>query len=285
MATMKPREDFTSICGSSIYLGHYKNKLSSHLDFKPTLTMHATVSQRDQQTQFPKGLAHGKFGDGFNRRRESVIRAGIDEENRRLYSARDAQKAEKHQNTSKLRLQMMKDVNNRSGYNIINGCEVDVSTKPRPSTTSIRMVGGDGLGPEAPTRGISILRESEGRSFTPVASGHNADYRQDVLVREGILTPRCSSVIQLGHKDLVSYGMEDQLSKSCYAPLPETAQRGLVETRQPGRYTPRQVPGHPAADPSIVKRWTTDADLNNRTVNKQLQKQQLQQQQPSTRPW
>lgn len=104
-----------------------------------------------------------------------------------------------------------------------------------------------------------------------------------MLVREGILTARCSSVIQLGHKDLVSYGMEDQMSKSGYAPLPEASQRGLVEARQPGRYTPRQLPGHPAADENIVRRWTTDADLNNRTVNRQLQ--QTQQQPQSTRPW
>lgn len=77
--------------------------------------------------------------------------------------------------------------------------------------------------------------------------------------------------------------MEDQMSKSGYAPLPEASQRGLVEARQPGRYTPRQLPGHPAADENIVRRWTTDADLNNRTVNRQLQ--QTQQQPQSTRPW
>lgn len=179
MTTSKPREDFTSIGGSCIQLGHFKNKFNSHTqDFKPALTMHAAISQRDQQRQFPKGLSHGKFGDGFNRRRESVIRAGIEEENRRLYSARNAKREDKHQKTSKVRLQMIKDVNNRSGYNIINGCDIDVSNKPRPLTSSLRMVGDStGLGPEAPGRGISILRESQGRFFTPIASGHNADYR------------------------------------------------------------------------------------------------------------
>jgi len=50
----------------------------------------------------------------------------------------------------------------------------------------------------------------------------------------------------------------------------EFTQTGLYEARQAGKYTPRKLNNHPAANPEIVENWTKTIDLNNRSMRGQL---------------
>lgn len=125
---------------------------------------------------------------------------------------------------------------------------------------------GDGLGPEAPNRGKSVLRESAGRFFTPLGSGHNFEHRQNVLYKEGLSTDKYCGVLEPHKKDLRSYGVEDQFSKSEYTTNSAVTRTGLYESRVPGKYTPRKIENHPAGNPTVVEKWTSKIDLNNKTL-------------------
>ena len=91
---------------------------------------------------------------------------------------------------------------------------------------------GDGLGPEAPLRGVVALREGlgfplvpsiihlnntktkcvgNGRYFMPQNSGKSHDYRQEVLHREGLLKDRSCSLLEIGKADMPTAGVEDQV--------------------------------------------------------------------------
>eukprot|EP01034_Spumella_vulgaris_P021273 gene21273-27296_t len=154
------------------------------------------------------------------------------------------------------------DVDTRTGYDLITGA---IKGKgPTHKVEGIRS-GGDGLGPEAQLRGKITLRDSSGRFFMPQPSGSTANYRQDVLYKDGLLHGKHSSVIQLGKKDLPSNGIEDQFSKSQYQRNNIVTSTGLVESRAPGRFTPRQIPGNPSGNMAIVDKWTTGVDINNNT--------------------
>ncbi len=67
-------------------------------------------------------------------------------------------------------------------------------------------------------------------------------------------------------RDLPSYGMEDQFSKNEYMQHSSSTRQGLHETRLPGHFTPRKIDGHPAANETIVSKWTTNIDLTNRAL-------------------
>jgi hypothetical protein len=102
-----------------------------------------------------------------------------------------------------------------------------------------------------------------------------------VLVNNGVNTPQFTSILQIGKKDLPSFGVEDQFSKSQYTNKPLHATMGLCESRVPGKFTPRKqfesyahgggggVAGclggssyNPSGDPSVLMKWSKGIDLN-----------------------
>ncbi len=138
-------------------------------------------------------------------------------------------------------------------FDIITGQSHLKKQKPeRKLTEGIRMVG-DGLGDEAPRRGNAILRESAGRYFAPYPCGVTAEYRQDVLLREGISKKKMTSILQLGKSDLPSYGFDDQLGKSQYSKRKELT--GLFELTKPGAFSPTKQPRNPSGNAEIVRKW------------------------------
>lgn len=269
----RAKEDFSSVGGSSINLGHFKNKQHSQLDFKQSMVTHSTVTLASQDTLPPSGLRTTKFGPGFHRRSEAEIKGVFADENKQAVDAYQTLRASRSQALSQTRLQTLRDHDYRAGYNIINNQVLD-NVHPHPQVVhqtqnkqGIKMVADKGLGPEAPLRGRSTLRESEGRFFLPYPSGKNQDYRQSVLCREGINSQKAVSIIQLGKRDLPTYGViDDQFGKSEYTKNSSVTRRGLYEATVPGQFTPRKVPGHPAGDSQIVKQWTSTIDINNRSV-------------------
>lgn len=282
----RDKEDFNSVGGASINLGHFRNKSHSSADFKATFNMHDTVQPQTQLALPPKGLATTKFGPGFSRRNESQIKElfGDNDLARRTEQFQQL-KASRSQVMSQARLQTLREADYRSGFNIINHQEVVPERAALSSSArgqGIRVLPNQGLGPEAPLRGRATLRETEGRFFLPHASGKSHEYRQDVLHREGINEPKAVSILQLGKKDLPTFGIDDQFGKSEYVQHSAATRRGLYEATQPGKFTPRKVDGHPGGDPRVVQSWTTDIDLNNRTISPALRQHRHQH---STRPF
>ena len=136
-----------------------------------------------------------------------------------------------------------------------------------------------------------MLRDSSSRFFAPQYSGNTHEFRQNVLVTEGILEPKYTSVLQLGKKDIMSYGVEEQFSKSEYTSKSSLARTGLFESRQPGAFTPRKqfaasggsggvaaclqtnthtnthsapasVAYNPSGDPRVLSKWGKGVDLD-----------------------
>ena len=163
------------------------------------------------------------------------------------------------------RMQEMKARASGSGFNILNGQSLDPNAKSqeqnRPPVKNHHYA--NGLGPEAPARGFSMLRESPvGRFHQPQNSGNNHDYRQATLHNEGLIKPKYSGVIAIGKSDLPSYGVEDQFSKSEYDKnRSDISKKGLYETSVPGKYTPRKQPGNPSGDPVARAHWATGFQL------------------------
>lgn len=261
---MLPREEFSSKRGeSTIYLGHFKNKEHKVERYDPTALVHTPSVQTLQPSPAPQGLDQTRFHKGFNRRQQSNIDnsfAKVAEENALARSLR--QEDIKH-----IRTEAIKAHDAKTGYNIINGT-IKGQGPPPPRPEGIKKVG-DGLGPEAPYRGKSILRESGGRFFTPLGSGHNHEHRQNVLYKEGLSVEKRCGVLEAKKGDMHSYGVEDQFSKSEYTKKSIVAETGLYESRVPGKFTPRKIPNHPAGNEGIVQKWTTNIDLNNRTLQGQ----------------
>ena len=114
-------------------------------------------------------------------------------------------------------------------------------------------------------RGKSVLRDVQ-PFFLPQGSGKQHDYRQDMLYREGLNQKKYTSILQLGKKDMPSYGIEDNFSKSEYMKTNEVTKTGLYEKRMPGKYTPRKIPGHPSADDNKLKLWTREIELKQNII-------------------
>jgi hypothetical protein len=260
--TSLPREEFSSKQGeSTIYLGHFKNKTHKVETYDEKMLTHARSCEITAPAQAAQGLDQTRFHKGFQRRPQSQIEnpcAGMAQIDAMARSTR--QEAIAHMRTESIKTQDAK-----SGYNIITGAAKGQGPPPE-KPVGIRKVG-DGLGPEAPHRGKSILRESGGRFFTPLGSGHNSEYRQNVLYKEGLLKDKYCGLLDANKGDMKSYGIEDQFSKSEYTKNTVVAQTGLYESRMPGKYTPRKIENHPAGNPAVVDKWTTKIDLNNRTLH------------------
>jgi len=62
-----------------------------------------------------------------------------------------------------------------------------------------------------------------------------------MMVTEGLKESKSSSILGVGNKDMMSYGVEDQFSKAMYEPNRMCATEGLVETTAAGRFTPEKT--------------------------------------------
>ena len=128
---------------------------------------------------------------------------------------------------------MLRTVDSKYNFDLITGGErrYNVRCEVVQKIEGKRQIG-DGLGTEAPKRGNAILRDSHtGRFFTPQPSGARQHHRQEMIINEGLLLPKTSSVMKLpsylyeeGRRKagvIPSYGIEEQFSKSEYAPKSE----------------------------------------------------------------
>ena len=257
-----PREEFSAkLCESTIYLGNYKNKDHKIETYKETMLTHDRACNTSVQANASQGLSQTRFHKGFNRRQQSSI------DNPGAGSAKtDAiHKEERQKAIASIRKEYIKTQDVKTGYDIITGAPK--GRGPVPTRMTGPKLVGDGLGPEAPQRGKNVLRESGGRFFTPLGSGHNYEHRQNVLYKEGLLRDKHCGVLEACKGDMKSYGLEDQFSKSEYTKNSAVTRTGLYETRTPGKFTPRKIENHPAGNPAIVQQWTTSIDLNNRTLS------------------
>lgn len=262
-STNRPREEFPSKAGSIITLGHFKNKDRKTEQYDYTQLVHSDSLSTIMQPKATQGLDQTRFHKGFYRRSYSDIFNEYYETDRKLREKYNTEKAEKSKVLNHTRQQALIAMDVRSGYNIISG-EIKGSGPPVPRPEGIRYKG-DGLGSEAPSRGKTILKESVGRYHAPLDSGKNLEYRQEVIYRNGLLQEQGCSVLQLGKKDMPSFGIEDQFSKSQYMNTSAVTQRGLIEAHEPGRFTPRKNPKNPSGRPEIVEHWNTKVDVFNKT--------------------
>ena len=260
------REEFNSHGGSVIDLGHFKKKTFRSTPYKEDFLV-STVNVK--QNNLTQGLDQTRFHKGFVRRQKSNIHNAFTEEQRQREAEYAAVREKKRQDANQYRQQQIVQQDAKNGFNIING-QPKMAGPPLPKPQGLKTSGLstiDGLGPEAVGRGSSVLRESPvGRFFAPHGSGPNHEHRQGVLYREGLLQDKGCGVIAVGKKEMQSYGIEDCFSKSEYMANSERARAGLYETRLPGKYTPRKIPGNPSGNPQIVQNWNTKPDLNGRTL-------------------
>lgn len=135
----------------------------------------------------------------------------------------------------------------QTGYNIITG--QIIGKGPKESRAHVKYLP-NGLGPESHHRGLQIMKDSESRYFAPLPTGESNTTRQKILLSEGLSHPKQSKVLAPGCREsLPSYGMEDQFSKNQYNPNGPSGLQGLVEERQPGKYSPRkQGPSNPSGN-------------------------------------
>lgn len=259
---MSRKEEFTSSNGSTICLGRYKHRDGGHAG-EQNMLVHGATASTTLEAKFASGLEHTKFGKGFARRQQAAIQNPLSDHQARAIESYQHQKAQRMEKTAEVRSQAIGSRNNANGYDIISG--------QAKGTPSGRSQGGikchiPALGPEAPARGQATLRESDGRFFMPHANGMRHEYRQNVLYNDGLLCQRYTGILDANKRDLPSFGVEDQFSKSQYMQTSAVTQTGLYETRLPGKYTPRKLAGHPSGNEQIVHKWSTDADLNNRAL-------------------
>lgn len=195
------------------------------------------------------GLCATRFHKGFHRKDiKNIVNEPAD-----AHRAYLATKAEKGDTLSVVRHDRLKSIELRNGYDPITGVS-KVENPPKQKIESIRYCG-DGLGPEASLRGHNMLRGSANRFFTPQYSGPAHEYRQKVLVNEGMIGPKTTGIIKIGTAEYPSYGAEDQFSKSQYTNLSSKTSTGLVESTRPGRHTPRKQTSNPSGDMGTTKSW------------------------------
>ena len=258
--------------GDYFPMGSYKNKdpNTNKETYNKSFLSDEKMSNSTNYNYDPHpSLNTSKFGKGFQRRQANNIINEVKNNNQDYSIISNIKKDEKNiQRTDNIR---KKD--SLCGYNVITGEKYQHIT-PHPQsfeTFTGKKIINDNLSDYTIKHGQTVLKESKGRYHGPLGTGNNFEYRQKILLNEGISNQRCSSIIELGKKDIVSYGIEDNFSKSQYTTNNEKLHiTGLYEARQPGRYTPRKIENHPAGKPNIVKNWTKTIDINNNSMNGKL---------------
>ena len=184
------------------------------------------------------GLDTSKFKKGFQRRQYASIRQD-DIRKRREYEKEQA---------SALHLERRRDRARQrgeyNGFNPITGT-VDPNRTKKKDINSWLLDGqptkvqvGEGPSQELQRIGHIQLRDSKSRFYLPHYSGKRHDNRQKLMVTEGLKKSKSSSILGVGNSDMMSFGVEDQFSKSMYEPNRPCLAPGLVEQTRPGRFTP-----------------------------------------------
>eukprot|EP01038_Epipyxis_sp_PR26KG_P010434 gene10434-14017_t len=253
--------DFPSHGGSLINLGCYKNKTANNETYRADLLIHTNMTSVGNESDLcaKSGLDQTRFHKGFNRRHVSNISnpsADITREFERTF-------AKKSMALARARSENLKSIEHQNGYDIITGTAKGKG--PLNRVESLRITGSTGVGNDSLKQGKAILNDSPSKFFTPMYSGPKQDYRQDLLHREGLQTGKYTSILQLGKKDMPSYGIEDQFSKSQYTNNSEKTRTGLVEARIPGKYTPRKIENNPSGKQGIVEKWSSSVDISYNT--------------------
>tara|TARA_B100000482_G_C12603715_1_gene296275 strand:+ start:1279 stop:2016 length:738 start_codon:yes stop_codon:yes gene_type:complete len=179
-----------------------------------------------------QGVCTTRFKKGFNRRNQSVICPHVE---RKATEKLKAHEAAEH---FVKRREYLLDKGHYNGFNVISG-QYDPQ-KIRGRRLQARYLS-DRPSTELVKSGEITIRNSHYRFYTPLPSGNEHDRRQQQLVTEGLLKPKCSSVLGIGRADVQSYGVEDQFSHSQYQQNPIGGREGLVEWTEPGRFTPRKT--------------------------------------------
>jgi hypothetical protein len=283
------RDDFSSTGGSYIKLGNYKSIAAGpHMRaYDASFLCHSPIKQNDlhlQSTSAPNwsgrlvlpseanseytytgGLHTTKFHTGFQRKGERNISNPAADEVRAIKEQMQVHKDNMNAN----RADTLYCTTNRNGYNVITG-------ESKPGLTPVAEAKG-GKRSIRPTVSDVIaansritLRESPGRFYMPHASGVKHEYRQKVLCEAGVTQPQYSYVLQPGKAENLSAGVEDNFSRSQY-PSSQPTDPGykrldLPDMCAPGKYTPRKQPGHPSANPKLVKNWGSGLDINNKAL-------------------
>ncbi|KAJ1401953.1 hypothetical protein B484DRAFT_234755 [Ochromonadaceae sp. CCMP2298] len=216
------KEEFVSKRGeSTINLGNYKNKDCKLEVYDQSKLMHSGSGAGNRLDQGQQGLSQTRFHQGFNRRMQGSIQNDFVQHPEVV-----AKREERRVVIGQMRSDFIQNNDKKCGFNIINGAANTSGPAIRPDRPQGTMLCGDGLGSEAAARGKCILRESGGRYFAPQGSGSGHQYRQEVLHKEGLLQEKYCGVLQATKKDLRSYGIEDQFSKSEYQPTNIITQTG-----------------------------------------------------------
>lgn len=201
--------------------------------------------------QAMQGVCTTRFKKGFNRRNANAIN-------------QHAQRKEAERVKAKVaadhlvkRRGFLQDKCNYNGFDVVSG-KFDPD-KVRGQRLQARYLS-DRPSAELIKSGEITIRNSHYRFYTPLPSGNEHDRRQEQLVTEGLLKPKCSSILGIGRAEVKSFGVEDQFSHSRYQPNPTSGREGLVETTEPGRYTPRKT-GGPKSKPTLFAgTWREDVN-------------------------
>ncbi|KAJ1462047.1 hypothetical protein M885DRAFT_506117 [Pelagophyceae sp. CCMP2097] len=208
--------------GKRIFPGQHKHLDLTHVDGPRGFAQMETTESGVRTTRFKKG---------FERRQETTIQPHAE---RRKGEAAKAEASTAHLERRRVQLSEYGQYN---GFNPISGVyEADKIRGLRPQARYLS----DRPSAELLKSGEITIRNSHFRFYTPLPSGDEHDRRQKQLVSEGLLKPKCSSVLGIGRADAKSYGVEDQFSHSNYGNARKQVE-GLYEKTEPGRYTPRKT--------------------------------------------
>ncbi|GMH90846.1 hypothetical protein TrVE_jg1306 [Triparma verrucosa] len=190
------------------------------------------------QEQILRGVHTSKFKKGFQRRQYESIRQDD------LRKQREFVKEQASAVHLERRRERARQRGEYNGFNPITGTvapnrvmKKDINSwllDGQPTKVQV----GEGPSQELQRIGHIQLRDSKSRFFLPHYSGKSHDARQNLMVTEGLSKSKSSSVLGVGSSDLLSYGVEDQFSKSQYEPNRPCLAEGLVETTAAGRFTP-----------------------------------------------
>lgn len=194
------------------------------------------------QEQILRGVDTTKFHTGFQRRQFTDIQPDLERHEREAFKA---DRSAAHALARRARLEA---IDKRGGINPITGLphaaggggargKQDWLLDGRPSIKHVP----EGPSAELQRIGHIQLRDSLSRFFLPHYSGPNHDRRQELMVTEGLKQSKSSSILGVGSADLLSYGVEDQFSKSTYEPNRPCLAEGLVEKTSGGRFTPSKT--------------------------------------------
>lgn len=226
----------------------------------------ALPKQRSDDGTFdPRGgLRDTKFGSGFQRKTD-ISNPAADEIARKQVDIGVHKEA-----LTQKRAQDLKLLDQKSGFNVINHAPKGQGPPPyRGGKRRIEMHVSDEIAANSRIQ----LRESLGRFNMPHSSGVKHEYRQKVLLNEGLIQTRHCAILQPGKADLPSYGIEDNFGKSQYPggpKLPPEQRHGLFELREPGKFTPRKQENNPSGNPALVHSWGSGMDISNSALRGRL---------------